>query len=77
VSDEEFKFPEWQRPLQDAILEFDRDCMLEKVQNIENLISERLRELSLSSNDHVEHAALKDALSILRILKREKLEFPG
>jgi hypothetical protein len=76
MSEEELQFPEWQRPLQDLILEFDREAMLAKVQNVEVLIFDRLRELSASSDDRVEHDALHDALSVLRILKRDRLGFP-
>jgi hypothetical protein len=76
MSEEELQFPEWQRPLQDLILEFDREAMLAKVRNVEALISDRLRELSASSDGRVEHDALHDALSVLRILKRDRLGFP-
>jgi hypothetical protein len=76
VSDEELKFPDWQVPLQQVILEFDRERMLEKVQEVEALIFDRLRQLSVSSDGRTEHDALNDALSVLRILKRERLGFP-
>ena len=76
MSEEELQFPEWQRPLQDLILEFDRETMLAKVQNVEALIFDRLRQLSASSDGRVEHDALHDALSVLRILKRDRLGFP-
>jgi hypothetical protein len=73
MSQEELKFPEWQGPLQDVILEFDRERMLQKVQDVEALIFERLRQLSVTTGSRVEHDALNDALSVLRILKRERL----
>ena len=76
MSEEELQFPEWQRPLQDLILEFDREAMLAKVQNVEALIFDRLRQLSASSDGRVEHDALHDALAVLRILKRDRLRFP-
>ena len=77
MSERELKFPEWQGPLQDLILEFDRDRMLEKTQEVEALILERLRQLSVSSEGRVELDALVDALSMLRILKRGRLGFPN
>jgi len=77
MSDEELKFPEWQGPLRDAILEFDRERMAEKIQNVEALIFERLRQVSASRDGgRVEYEALNDALSVLRILKRDRLGFP-
>ena len=76
MSEKELQFPEWQGPLQDVILEFDRERMVEKIQGVEAMIFERLRQLSLSSDSHVEHDALNDALSVLRILKRDRLGFP-
>jgi hypothetical protein len=76
MSEEELQFPEWQGPLQDVILEFDRERMLKKIEDVEVLIFDRLRQLSVSSDSRVEHDALNDALSVLRILKRERLGFP-
>jgi len=75
MSQDELQFPEWQGPLQDVILEFDRERMLKKMQDVEALIFERLRQLSVSSDGRVEHDALNDALSVLRILKRERLGY--
>ena len=75
MSDEELQFPAWQGPLQDVILEFDRERMRKKIQDVEALIFERLRQLSVSSDGRVEHDALNDALSVLRILKRDRLGY--
>ena len=77
MSEEELKFPEWQGPLQDVILEFDRERMLKKVQDVEALIFDRLRQISVATDGRVEHDALNDALSVLRILKRERLGYPN
>jgi len=68
MSEEELKFPEWQKPLQDLILEFDRERWLEKVKKVEAIITERQQQLALSSDGHVEREALSDALRILRAL---------
>ena len=76
MTEEELQFPEWQRPLQDVILEFDRERMLKKIQDVEALIFDRLRQISVTNDGRVEHDALNDALSVLRILKRERLGFP-
>ena len=76
MSDEELKFPEWQAPLQDLILEFDPKKLAEKVQRVETVIFERQQQLYQGSVGHAERAALSDGLNIIRIIKRDKLGFP-
>ena len=76
MSDDELKFPEWQTPLQEVLLEFDREKLPEKIRNVESLILERLQQLALGNNGHDEKDSLHDALIILRIVKRDKLGFP-
>ena len=74
--DEELKFPEWQLPLQEVILEFDPEKLNEKAKNIETLIAERFQLLQREGGGREEQQALCDGLSILRSIKREKLGFP-
>jgi hypothetical protein len=71
----ELEFPEWQASLQEAILEFDRKQSPEKIQKVETLILDRLQQLGPQSNgnDHRELQALNDALSLLRVIKRDQL----
>jgi len=76
MSEEELKYPEWQAPLQDLILEFDREKLRDKIQNVETLIFKRLRHLGQESEGRAEVQAINDALSILRIIKRDKLGYP-
>jgi hypothetical protein len=76
VRDEELKYPEWQKPLQELILEFDRDKLPEKVQQVESLILERLQQLRGGNDGHIELQAINDALAVLRIIKRDKLGLP-
>jgi hypothetical protein len=76
MSDPEFKYPEWQRPLQDVILEFDREQLTCKIEKIEALILKRLQQLGQGSDGHGEREAISHALSILRAIKRDKLDFP-
>jgi hypothetical protein len=76
MNDEELKFPEWQAPLQDVILEFDRANLPGKIEKVETLILERLQQLRRSSDGRSEQQAMNDALEILRILKRDRLGFP-
>ena len=70
------KFPEWQVPLQGLILESDRSKLSEKMQQVEVLILDRLQHLHEGSNGDAEREALNGARSTLRIIQREKLEFP-
>ena len=76
MHDEELKYPEWQKPLQELILEFDRDKLPEKVQQVETLIFERQQQLSRGNDGHMELQAINDALGVLRIIKRDRLGFP-
>ena len=76
MNDQELKFPEWQAPLQDVILEFDRANLPEKIEKVETLILERLQKLRQSSDGRSEQQAINDALEILRIVKRDRLGFP-
>lgn len=76
MSDQEFKYPEWQRPLQDVILEFDREKLPSKIEKMEGLILERLQQLSQGKDGHGEREAINHALSLLRAIKRDKLDFP-
>ena len=68
MNEEELQFPEWQKPLQDLILEFDRERLLEKVKKVAAMITERQQQPALSSDSHVEREALSDALAIIRVL---------
>jgi hypothetical protein len=76
MSNGELKYPKWQAPLQEAILELDREKLAEKLQNVETLILERLQQLHQGTNGHSEREAINDALSTLRVLKQEKLDYP-
>jgi hypothetical protein len=72
----ELQYPEWQRPLQEVLLEFDSQKLSEKALKAEALIFERLRQLQQSDNGHHEREAIDYALSILRTVRREKLNHP-
>lgn len=76
VNDEEFKYPEWQIPLQELILESDRTKLPEKVQKVETLIFERLQQLREGNDGEIETQAINDAVALLRIIKRERVDLP-
>jgi hypothetical protein len=76
MSDGELKYPKWQAPLQEAILEFDREKLREKLEKVETSILERRQELHLGADGHSEREAINDALSTLRVIKRDRLAYP-
>lgn len=67
---------EWRAVLDDLKHETDPEKLSEKLQQVEGLILDRLRELYRKDDGGQEHEALKDALATLRIIKRDKLGFP-
>jgi len=68
-----FEFPEWQVPLQELILEFDRTKLPERRQVAETATQGRLQQLGLQNNGHREREALNYALLIIKIIPRERL----
>ncbi len=74
-----FRYPAWQRAYEAALLELDRKKLLERVHTAEAVIFHRLQALA-QIPDSPEHAAerqaMEDALNALRVLKRNKLNFP-
>jgi hypothetical protein len=68
---EDLKYPQWQMPLREAILEFDAERLSNKVQAAEKAIDTRLRGLTAENHDFQERQALKDALATLEILRRQ------
>ena len=72
----ELKYPGWQAPLQDVILEFNREKLAEKAQKVEMLMAERLQQLRARDDSRDEQEAIRYALSVLRGIKRDKLGYP-
>jgi hypothetical protein len=68
-SADDLKYPEWQKPLQEALLEFDHHRLQERVATAEAAISNRLLALSGIPNSEAERQAIRDALALLRFLK--------
>ncbi len=72
-------YPAWQHDYETSLREGDPEELLERVQKAEAAIFNRLQELAQSSEntDHkLEEQAIAEALRTLRILKRDKLQFP-
>jgi len=67
---------EWQKTLQEAMVEPNPDKLKERVAEAEAAIFLRLQALAQSPNGAVEKQALQDASQLLLSLKREALKFP-
>ncbi len=73
------RYPAWQREYEASLCEPDPKKLLERVYSAEMAIFNRLQQLAQSSEsaDHnAEQQVIADALSTLRLLKRDKLNFP-
>jgi hypothetical protein len=69
-------YPDWRGPLQEVICELDGEKLPEKALKAEALILEGLRQLQQSNNGHNERDDITFALSILRMIKRDRLGHP-
>jgi hypothetical protein len=72
----ELRFPKWQQPYQDALLELDAERLNQRILDAETAIFQRLQELTPNTDHHEERSAISDAISGLRVLKTTKLHFP-
>ena len=75
MSNGKLKFPAWQQPLQELILESDREKFFERVKEVEQLISERRQQLWKDGGGIIERGALDDATRILRNIQRNSVGF--
>jgi len=74
MTEDQLKFPQWQEPLRQAILEHDPALAAEKTEQIERMLRERLGRLRATDADGdgsllAEEQALIDALNVIRILR--------
>jgi hypothetical protein len=69
-------YPHWQNEYQAALVEFDRKKLPERVAASETAIFNRLQVIAQSPDHQAERQAIEDALTALRVLKRESLGFP-
>ena len=70
------KYPEWQTPYQEALLEVDKKKLEARIHLAEWKIFQRLQTISTDSNHHEERVAIADALNALRSLKLGSLKNP-
>jgi hypothetical protein len=73
----QLRYPQWQEPLLQAVMETRPDSLLGKIQIAETAISQRLRELDSEPASKEERVALSDAVSTLRVLKRVLIQSDG
>lgn len=69
MNETQLLYPQWQELFVEAVMEKSSDVLLEKIQNAEKAISQRLRELGNDRRPTEERVALGDAASTLRNLK--------
>lgn len=67
------KYPRWQEPLAAAILEFNPQQLGGKLEKAEEAIAGRIEELVTESGDEHERRALRDGLSIVQGVRRDRL----
>lgn len=69
----ELKYPQWQEPFRKATAAFGTQQLRAKLQNIEATILDRLQVLPNDNKSLGERQALLDAISIIRVLNRDKV----
>ena len=70
------RYPEWQNEYQAALLELDRQKLAQRVTAAEEAIYKRLQVIAESGDHEAERQAIEDALEAIRVLMRDKLNFP-
>lgn len=70
----ELEYPGWQEPLAAAILEFNPQQLCGKLQKAEEAITNRIQELAGGEDNEHELRLLFDGLSILRDVKKGRLD---
>jgi hypothetical protein len=68
--------PEWSLKYREARLEADPKKLAERVAEAETAIFGRLQQLSRTQDGHAERQAIEDAIRALRVIKRDRLNFP-
>jgi hypothetical protein len=72
----DLKFPKWQEPYLEALMETDEGKLVRRVELAESAILMRLRAIQSDSNMVVEKQAIEDALNGLTVLKRWTVQPP-
>jgi len=72
--DEREKYPKWQKPYLEALMELDQDVLSTKIAVAEAAVSHRARELTTIAWDIDEHLALRDAAFSLHLFKSQSVK---
>jgi len=72
----DLRYPGWQKPYHEALLELDPEKLVQRVAYAEAAIALRLQALNTSSSGHVERQAIQEALVLLLDVKKETLKLP-
>ncbi|HWZ53381.1 MAG TPA: hypothetical protein VNV84_01415 [Candidatus Acidoferrales bacterium] len=75
MTNKEMEFAEWQVAIDKLSFEYDREKLSKGIQSLEARLFERLQQLDGNAGDD-ERAAIDDAVSQLRAIKRDRLGFP-
>jgi len=70
---DQLKYAQWQEPFRNALTAFGTQPLSDKLKNVEAMILDRLHVLSSDIKSLDERQALLDAISIIRVLKRERM----
>jgi hypothetical protein len=71
----ELRYPEWQKPYHEALLELNPQKLVQRVNEAETAILSHLQEIRIGSGSRLEAQAIEDALNGLRVLKNETVKF--
>jgi hypothetical protein len=69
---DQLQYPEWQKPVQEALLEFDPRQLQQRITVAENAIASRLRLLGGAPNGQGECQAIQDARRLLTMLRERQ-----
>lgn len=69
---DQLQYPEWQKPVQEALLEFDPNRLQQRITAAEEAISNRLRLLDGAPDGQVECQAIQDARRLLTMLRERQ-----
>jgi len=75
MTNKEMEFAEWQVAIDKLSFEYDREKLSKGIQSLEARLFERLQQLDGNAGGD-ERAAIDDAVSQLRAIKRDRLGFP-
>jgi hypothetical protein len=72
----DLRYPEWQKPYQEALLESDNQKLRAKILFAEWKIYQRMEAISTNGDHYQERSEIADALDRLLALKFDRLNYP-